>query len=479
MIADFGLTLFRERDPDLKENSGFEWEFGSSTYRAPECDKAGMKVGRAGDVWSLGCILAEVITFVFTGLEGVLAFMEHRKADTRERQMPGNQRMRDWFHDGEHVKPQVTDWFQCLVDTTNKDLFVAEFVCLLEKILQSIPDDRLKISDIESEFEDILRKEATRLDAGISTTNVTSGVIRVAGGARFNIEMVTPERKNTEFVSTLYGESFPTERITTGSKTTESTLVPPLNPRNMEEYLVNGNEAISHFVQQSSLDDPISAPYEDSLFGGLRLMMPWGWAKQLVAPSSVENFSVRRRRASNTEVAELLASHHRSHFAPDHDFRDRADQELTRHLLLPANRYNTSLQKTRLGSFSSSMRGPADPQTLNRPNHWYPEGNLSPKSASHSSNQTIFEPENQEKFRHLVDQEDQEEYRCEKCETRRIEREKQTQRIEQENPRLGCKKAIKMSDKPVQDMIGVTVLIIMALIYLLLTLVVVSLKYHH
>jgi len=479
MIADFGLTLFQERDPGGKENSGFEWEFGVSTYRAPECDKAGMKVGRAGDVWSLGCILAEVITFAFTGLGGVLAFIEHRKAGTRETQMPGNQRMRDWFHDGEHVKPQVMDWFQYLVDSKNKDLFVTEFVCLLEKMLQSHPDDRLKISDVESEFKDILRREAIRPNTGISTANITSGVIRVGSSARSIIGMVTPERKNTEFVSTLYGESFPIERITTGSKTTESTLVPPLNRRNLEEYPDNGNGAISHFVQQGSLDDSISAPYRESLFSRLRVIMPWGWANQPVAPSGVENLSVRRRKTSNADVAELLASHHRSHFAPDHDFQDRDDQELTHDLLLPASRYNTSLQKTRWEFFSSSICGPADLQTLNLLNHWYPQENLSPKSASRPSNQSLFKPENQKKFRYLANQEDREEYRCEKCETRRIEREQEIQRIERENLRLGRKKTIKMGDKPVQDMVGVTVLTIMALIYLLLTLVVVSLKCHN
>ncbi|KAF8250382.1 kinase-like protein, partial [Wilcoxina mikolae CBS 423.85] len=81
MISDFGLTRFRERNPhDQNTDTGVDWDLGSSTYRAPECDKVGVvKVGRAGDVWSLGCILAEVITFVLGGKDGVWTFMEYRK----------------------------------------------------------------------------------------------------------------------------------------------------------------------------------------------------------------------------------------------------------------------------------------------------------------------------------------------------------------------------------------------------------------
>jgi len=66
-------------------------------------------------------------------------------------------------------------------------------------------------------------------------------------------------------------------------------------------------------------------------------------------------------------------------------------------------------------------------------------------------------------------------------ETQRIEREKQrtdleTQRLEREHRRLERKKTFRMSEKTVQDTIGVKIMTIVALIYLPSTFVAVGLN---
>jgi hypothetical protein len=165
-------------------------------------------------VWSLGCILAEVITFVLLGTEGVREFMEyrqkgHKATQSLERErVPENRRAQDWFHDGNHVKPQVLEWFQYLIDLKNSDRFVAEFIGLLEKMLQSNPDGRLKIADVESEFENIIRRESTKPSAEVSTMattkTATSAIAPVPRVGRSTIEMVTTERTTTESISALY-----------------------------------------------------------------------------------------------------------------------------------------------------------------------------------------------------------------------------------------------------------------------------------
>jgi len=192
MIADFGLTLFRKRNLDEQEGSGVGWRLGGSTYWAPECSTLGRAiamVGRAGDVWSLGCIFADVITFVVRGYEGVCAFREHRTTVSAA----SSRVTKDWFHDEGHVKPTVLDWFQSLVDSTSGDSFVEEFIHLLKKILQSRPEDRPKITDIESEFQEILRREETRLNAGVSTTTNTTNEESIAPRRRAHSNALTPD----------------------------------------------------------------------------------------------------------------------------------------------------------------------------------------------------------------------------------------------------------------------------------------------
>ncbi|KAH7323473.1 kinase-like domain-containing protein, partial [Rhexocercosporidium sp. MPI-PUGE-AT-0058] len=74
-IADFGLGRFHRRD----SRSGINPETvqSSPTYEPPEC-KLRQPVSRAYDIWSLGCVFLEFMTWLLEGTEQIEGFSEFR-----------------------------------------------------------------------------------------------------------------------------------------------------------------------------------------------------------------------------------------------------------------------------------------------------------------------------------------------------------------------------------------------------------------
>jgi serine/threonine protein kinase len=78
-ISDFGLTRFR----GTQSMSQFEITAVSPTYRAPEYDIV-RTASQSYDVWSLGCVLLEFVTWYLLGWEGVDTFSKDRTTDDRQ-----------------------------------------------------------------------------------------------------------------------------------------------------------------------------------------------------------------------------------------------------------------------------------------------------------------------------------------------------------------------------------------------------------
>jgi len=75
-ISDFGLTRFH----GTQSKSHFETVAVSPTYRPPEYDIAAM-VSQSYDIWTLGCVLLEFITWYLRGWKGVDGFSKKRTTD--------------------------------------------------------------------------------------------------------------------------------------------------------------------------------------------------------------------------------------------------------------------------------------------------------------------------------------------------------------------------------------------------------------
>lgn len=79
ILADFGLSRFT----DAKESSKAQFEAGEGHYLAPECEDYDkelekFEISRPSDIWSFGCILAEVLTFMIRGCSAVAEFKKMR-----------------------------------------------------------------------------------------------------------------------------------------------------------------------------------------------------------------------------------------------------------------------------------------------------------------------------------------------------------------------------------------------------------------
>ena len=82
VLSDFGLSKLK-----ISEDSQTPFKRGQGHYLAPECedlehDFSKGVISRASDIWSLGCIVLEVIVFMIGGTDAVAEFREHRKTKT-------------------------------------------------------------------------------------------------------------------------------------------------------------------------------------------------------------------------------------------------------------------------------------------------------------------------------------------------------------------------------------------------------------
>lgn len=155
MISDFGLARFK----DNKSSSKTTWGWGFSTYSAPEC-KQGANVNRLADIWSLGCIFSEVVTFAVLGMEGILEY-------SRRRTQPLSFHMTvDLFYEhGTDRVDTVLEWFEHLRIESGRAPFILDILQLVEEMLGPA-STRPRAVEVMSKFSEILARERQR--SGIS-----------------------------------------------------------------------------------------------------------------------------------------------------------------------------------------------------------------------------------------------------------------------------------------------------------------------
>jgi serine/threonine protein kinase len=76
VVSDMGLSSFnRDTSRSNIPNSKIP---GTPGYRPPECDVKGGTISRAYDIWTLGCLFLEILTWLLGGLEFLREFEEGR-----------------------------------------------------------------------------------------------------------------------------------------------------------------------------------------------------------------------------------------------------------------------------------------------------------------------------------------------------------------------------------------------------------------
>ncbi|KAI5819215.1 kinase-like domain-containing protein [Pyronema omphalodes] len=150
LLADFGHAKIKEVKPG--DDSGSPWRWASSTYSAPECSNTSRVVGRGGDIWSLACIMSEMLTFDLMGRKGVEEYAEARNIDNR-----------DIFHHKGYIKGEVLTWFGTLKQRSNHSKFVVEVLALLQDMLNDVPKDRPDITTVDTRFSNALANWDTQI----------------------------------------------------------------------------------------------------------------------------------------------------------------------------------------------------------------------------------------------------------------------------------------------------------------------------
>lgn len=73
-LADFGFSLNLLSDGTIPKQQAID----CLTYRPPEAKIKDSKIGRSWDIWCLGCVYLELITWIIEGYSGVEAFRVKR-----------------------------------------------------------------------------------------------------------------------------------------------------------------------------------------------------------------------------------------------------------------------------------------------------------------------------------------------------------------------------------------------------------------
>lgn len=143
ILSDFGLSRLSDED----EGSKSLYRNGGGEYWAPECvsiqeDFKRLHVGRSSDMWSFGCVLSEMLTYLQEGPTGVLNFSKQRII-----LLAGYWECKS-FHEGTKPNEAVTQWLSRLggrpaITSSQKSLIV-----VIKDLLQQEPDARSKAQSI-------------------------------------------------------------------------------------------------------------------------------------------------------------------------------------------------------------------------------------------------------------------------------------------------------------------------------------------
>lgn len=150
LLCDFGLSRFK----NTEESSDTAFKIGEGYYQAPECHalEGSMSKGRirrSSDVWSFGCILAEMLTYMMWGAVGIEQFIQKRRFNVDNWSF-------FYFHSGTLPNPGVVEWLDSLkLESENPSCTINPRSCglylsLVKEILDMVPAKRPKAVAVET-----------------------------------------------------------------------------------------------------------------------------------------------------------------------------------------------------------------------------------------------------------------------------------------------------------------------------------------
>ena len=152
ILADFGLSRLK----GTSQSSNTQFRLGQGDYLAPECEDVDgcfekHSIRRYSDIWSFGCIIAEVLSYIVHGVDGVKDFKQAR------RYRNGNF-IYSHFHCGPNQPSTgVSAWLARLDDSTTG--MVQQLLSLVRTMLAIDPDQRPKATEVAARLRSIAVKK--------------------------------------------------------------------------------------------------------------------------------------------------------------------------------------------------------------------------------------------------------------------------------------------------------------------------------
>lgn len=165
LLADFGFACLK----DENEASQTRWKAGLGDYVGPECldgnDLKQQHVGRALDIWSLGCLFYEVAAYIDECSEGVERFRQLRRGNAFRPNMKDG-----YFFTGQSIRLSVASWASDITKST-KSPELQNLLRLAGDMLAVDPGSRPKTKDVRKTLSFICVRAL--LNDVLSTLNVT------------------------------------------------------------------------------------------------------------------------------------------------------------------------------------------------------------------------------------------------------------------------------------------------------------------
>jgi serine/threonine protein kinase len=142
VLADFGLSKFK----GSSEDSETPFRQGMGHYLAPECedidaDFAPQRIRRSSDIWSFGCMLADITTYMICGHEGVADFEKKRMTVVRGFIL-------HLFHNGPNCQSSAVDSWLTGLESEPQQTHRRMLVSIIRKILSMDPSTRPSATNV-------------------------------------------------------------------------------------------------------------------------------------------------------------------------------------------------------------------------------------------------------------------------------------------------------------------------------------------
>ncbi|KAH6619042.1 hypothetical protein C7974DRAFT_40741 [Boeremia exigua] len=185
LITDFGQAILTENRQSEAHIVGLH--LSTDAYAPPEIEDPSIALGRAYDIWSLGCIMLEVVSFLIFGHAGLNGTSTFRGLDESRKSKPALSEIVDerfWYQEspnGDYVVKEKVQAFKASLHeryvlsygVTSK--LLSTTIGLIDDMLRPMARDRTDISRVVDSLSSALARARTQYTVEVAPDEVILG----------------------------------------------------------------------------------------------------------------------------------------------------------------------------------------------------------------------------------------------------------------------------------------------------------------